>query len=83
MVEVIVKRTAFEHINDIDEIIILEDLPEIKGEFEVKRIKIEKKPVKKAITKLLKKVKYNPRYLEETYDIKKVKRNTYRNYGYL
>ena len=84
MVEVIVKKTAFEHLNDITEIVIMEELPEIKGEFEVVRVITKDNLVKKALVKLLKKVEFNPRYPEEKYGLKELKRDIYsRSYLYL
>jgi hypothetical protein len=62
----------------------LENLPEIKGEFEVKKVKVKEKPIKKALLRLIKKAEYNPKFLEETYDLKEAKRNIYlRNNGFL
>ncbi len=56
---------------------------ERKIEFKVTpSVKLEEKPLKKALSKLLKKAKYNTKFLEETVDVNKVKRNIhYRRYG--
>jgi len=61
--------------------IVLEELPveQKKIPFTLK----EQKPVKKALLKLLKKGKYNAKYLEELVSPDAAKRNVhYRNYGY-
>ena len=43
----------------------------------------KKKPFKKALLRLLKKGKYNPKYLEELVSLDAAKRNIYyRNYGH-
>jgi hypothetical protein len=48
----------------------------------ITRVKAEEKPVKKALLKLLKKAKYNAKYLEEKIPVENIKRNlNYRNYG--
>ena len=62
---------------------VLEEVP-VKLELrEVAKPQEEKKPVKKALLKLLKKGKYNAKYLEELVSPDVVKRNVdYRNYGY-
>ena len=84
MVEVIVKKSALNHLNEIEDIIIMEDLPDIEGEYEVVRVKTKKTPVRKALIKLLKKVEFNPRYSEEKYGLKELKRDTYaRDYVYI
>ena len=82
MVEVIVKKKALEKPFKVKEIIILEEFPPIEGEFEVVKVKAEKKPIKRALSKLLKKAKYNAKYLEEVFIVDSVKRNIHhRNYG--
>ncbi len=84
MVEVVVKKKALEEPFKIEEIIILEELPPIEGEFEVVKVKAEEKPIKRALSKLLKKARYNAKYLEEVFNIENLKRNIhYRNYGLL
>ncbi|MBY9014902.1 MAG: hypothetical protein KGD68_04350 [Candidatus Lokiarchaeota archaeon] len=64
------------------EFIILEELPveqELPKEVEVK---VEEKPGKKALLKLLKKGKYNAKYLEELVSVNDARRMVhYRNYG--
>jgi len=84
MVEVMVKEKALEEPFKIEDIIILEELPPIEWEFEVVKVKAEEKPIKRALSKLLKKARYNAKYLEEVFTVDKVKRNIYyRNYGLL
>ncbi len=65
------------------EVEVLEEVP-VKLEFrEVAKPQEEQKPVKKALLKLLKKGKYNAKYLEELVSPDAVKRNFhYRNYGH-
>ena len=46
MVEVIVKKKALEEPFKIEEIIILEELPPIEGEFEVVKVKAEQNQLK-------------------------------------
>jgi hypothetical protein len=84
MVEVIVRKTALNHLDEIEDIIIMEELPDIKGEYEVVKVRAKKTPIKKALINLLKKVEFNPRYPEEKYGLKELKRDTYsRSYVYL
>ena len=51
MVEVIVEKKALEKPFKVKEIIILEEFPPIEGEFEVVKVKAEKKPIKRALSK--------------------------------
>ncbi|MFX1572825.1 MAG: hypothetical protein ACFFB0_08750 [Promethearchaeota archaeon] len=82
MVEVLIEKKALKEPIKIEEIIILEELPPLEGEYEVVKVKAEEKPIKRALSKLLKKAKYNAKYLEEVFSVDKVKRNIYyRNYG--
>ncbi len=70
------------------EFIILEELlVELEKPKELE-VKAEKKPMKKALLKLLKKGKYNPKYLEELVSVKDARRMidiqrmiNYRNFG--
>jgi len=65
------------------EVEVLEEVP-VKVELrEVAKPQEEQKPVKKALLKLLKKGKYNAKYLEELVSPDAVKRNVnYRLYGH-
>ncbi|MHA2008197.1 MAG: hypothetical protein ACXABO_13360 [Promethearchaeota archaeon] len=84
MVEVIVRKTTLNHLDEIEDIIIMEELPDIEGEYEVVKVRAKKTPIKKALINLLKKVEFNPRYPEEKYGLKELKRDTYsRSYIYL
>lgn len=65
------------------EVVVLEEVP-VKPVVEEAKPQEKQKPVKKALSKLLKKGKYNPKYLEELVSLDAAKRNVhYRNYGYL
>jgi hypothetical protein len=66
------------------ELPVLEEVP-VKPELvEEAKPAEEQKPVKKSLLKLLKKGKYNAKYLEELVSPDAAKRNVYyRNYGYL
>ena len=82
MVQVYIKKKELEEPFKIDEVIILEELPAIEEDYAITRVKAEEKPVKKALLKLLKKSKYNAKYLEEKIPVENIKRNlNYRNYG--
>ena len=65
------------------EVIVLEDVP-VKLELNEEAKPQEKqKKVKKSLLKLMKKSKYNAKYLEELVSPDAAKRNVnYRNYGY-
>ena len=83
MVEILLKKNALEEPIELKEFFILEELPEAEEEYEVIRVKVEKKPVKRALLKLMKKAKYNPKYLEERYSLDEAKRKTYlKTYGF-
>jgi hypothetical protein len=82
MVQVYIKKKDLEKKEPIKiaEIIVLEELPAKDEEYEVVKVKAEEKPIKKALLKLMKKGKYNAKYLEETIPVADVKRNiNYRN----
>ncbi|NVM18161.1 MAG: hypothetical protein HWN80_10625 [Candidatus Lokiarchaeota archaeon] len=65
------------------EVVVLEEVPVKQVLREVVEPQEEQKPVKKALLKLLKKGKYNAKYLEELVSPDAAKRNVhYRNYGY-
>lgn len=82
MVEVLLKKKALEEPIELEELIILEELPTAEEDYEIVKVKLEEKPLKKALSKLLKKAKYNAKYLEEMVDVNKVKRDIhYRRYG--
>jgi len=75
MVEVLFKKRVLDEPIELKDFIILEKFSPVEEDFEMVKGKIEKKPLKKALSKLLKKGKYNPKYLEETVNINKVRRN--------
>jgi hypothetical protein len=80
MEEVLVKK-AF--LNDEKElIIVLGKLPvEVEEPKEIK-IEVDEKPVKKGLLKLMKKSKYNPRYLQEIKSVDELRRQVnFRNHG--
>ncbi|MHA1985736.1 MAG: hypothetical protein ACW98D_03760 [Promethearchaeota archaeon] len=82
MVEVLLEKKAQEDQIEFEDFVILEDLPTFEEDYDMATAKLEKKPLKKALSKLFKKAKYNSKFLEETVDINKVKRNiNYRRYG--
>jgi len=82
MVQVFIAKKAHEEPMVVEKIIIIEELPTEKEQYKRITIKTEEKPFKKAILKLLKKAKYNAKYLEERIPLDKVKRNIhYRNTG--
>ena len=86
MVQVLDRKRDFKGPFEIENVIIteefLEKFPAIEEEHEIVKEKAEKTPIKKGLSKLFKKAKYNAKYLEETIPITKVKRNIhYRNYG--
>lgn len=82
MVQVFIAKKADEELIKIEKIVIIEELPTGKEEYKRITIKTEEKSFNKALLKLLKKAKYNSKYLEELIPIKKVKRNIhYRNTG--
>ena len=65
------------------EVVFLEEVPVDQKLREEAKPQGEQKPVKKALLKLLKKGKYNAKYLEELVSLDAAKRNVhYRNYGY-
>ncbi|MFX1478158.1 MAG: hypothetical protein ACFFCI_08495 [Promethearchaeota archaeon] len=83
MVEILLKKNALEEPIELNEFCILEELPETEEEYQIVRVKVEEKPVKRALRKLLKKAMYNPKYLEETYTIDEAKRKIYlKTYGF-
>ena len=75
MVQVFIAKKAHEEPMVVEKIIIIEELPIEKEQYKRITIKTEEKPFKKAILKLLKKAKYNAKYLEERIPLDKVKRN--------
>lgn len=82
MVEVLLKKKVHEDQIELVDFIVLEDLPTVEEDFEMVTVKLDEKPLKKSLSKLLKKAKYNTKFLEETVDVNKVKRNIhYRRYG--
>ena len=82
MVEVLLKKRVLEEPIEFEDFIVLEELPTVVEDHEMVKIKLEKKPLKKALSKLLKRAKYNAKYLEEMVDVNKVKRDIhYRRYG--
>jgi len=82
MVQVYVKKKNLEEPFKIAELIVLKELPIKKDDYEVVKLKVDKIPVKKALLKLIKKGKYNAKYLEERIPVPNVKRTIhYRNTG--
>ncbi len=66
------------------EVVVLEEVPVKQELCEEAKPQEEQKPMKKALLKLLKKGKYNAKYLEDLVSPDAAKRNVnYRNYGYL
>ena len=64
-------------------VVVLEEVPVERELLVEAKPKEEQKPAKKALLKLLKKGKYNARYLEELVSPDAARRNVhYRNYGY-
>ncbi len=83
MVQVFITKKAHEELLEVEKIIIIEELPTENEEYKRVTIKTEEKSFKKALLKLLKKAKYNAKYLEELIPIEKIKRNVhYRNIGF-
>jgi ribosomal protein L22 len=81
MVEVLLKKKVLEELIELEDFVILEELTTVEEDHEMVKVELEEKPLKKALLKLLKKAKYNAKYLEEMVDVNKVKRNIlYRNY---
>lgn len=66
------------------EVVVLEEVP-VKQDLLVEvKPQEEQKPLKKALLKLMKKGKYNAKYLEELVSLDAARRNVYcRNYGNL
>jgi hypothetical protein len=82
MVQVFIAKKAHEEPMVVEKIIIIEELPTEKEQYKRITIETEEKPFKKALLKLIKKAKYNAKYLEERIPLKNVKRNIhYRNTG--
>ncbi len=82
MVQVLIKKKELEKPFVLEDIIIVEELPAIKEDYEIIKVKAAEKPVKKALLKLMKKAKYNAKYLEEKIPVEKIRSNIhYRNYG--
>lgn len=82
MVQVLIKKKDMKEPFQIAELVILEELPAKKEEYEIAKVKAEEKPIKKALLKLMKKTKYNAKYLEECFSVDKIRRNIhYRNSG--
>ena len=82
MVEVLLKKKVHEDQIELVDFIILEDLPTVEEDYEMVEVKLEEKPLKKSLSKLMKKAKYNAKFLEEMVEVNKVKRNIhYRRYG--
>ncbi|MFW9822502.1 MAG: hypothetical protein ACFFE4_06185 [Candidatus Thorarchaeota archaeon] len=80
MVEVLLKRKTLEEPVKFEDLVVLEEFPSVEEDYV--KVKVEEKPVKKALSRLMKKAKYNAKYLEEMVDVNKVKRNlNYRRYA--
>lgn len=81
MVEVLLKKKVLEELIELEDFVILEELTTVEEDHEMVKVELEEKSLKKALLKLLKKAKYNAKYLEEMVDVNEVKRNIlYRNY---
>jgi len=66
------------------EVVVLEEVSVKPELLEEAKLQEEQKPVKKSLLKLMRKGKYNPKYLEELVSRDAAKRNLhYRNYGNL
>lgn len=80
MVEVLLKRKTLEEPVKFEDLVVLEEFPSVEEDYV--KVKVKEKPVKKALSRLMKKAKYNAKYLEEMVDVNKVKRNlNYRRYA--
>jgi len=73
MVQVLEKEKNPEEGIVLEEFLILEELPMEEEQVEELEIALREKPVKKALLKLINKVKYNAKFLEETVPIEKVR----------
>lgn len=79
MVQVYIKKRDLE---EPIKLIVLEKLPAKDEEVEVVKVKAEEKPIKKALLKIMKKGKYNAKYLEERIPVADAKRKiNFRNTG--
>ncbi|MFX0049088.1 MAG: hypothetical protein ACFE8G_13130 [Candidatus Hermodarchaeota archaeon] len=66
------------------EVVVLEEVPVEQDLLVEVKPQEEQKPLKKALLKLMKKGKYNAKYLEELVSLDAARRNVYcRNYGNL
>ncbi|MHA2008983.1 MAG: hypothetical protein ACXADW_15820 [Candidatus Hodarchaeales archaeon] len=82
MVQVFIAKKANEKPIEVEKIIIIEEIPEKKEEYKRITIEADEKGFKRSLLKLIKKAKHNPKYLQETRSIDKIKRNlNYRNTG--
>ncbi len=82
MVEVLFEKRTLDEPIELEDLIILEEFPTVEEDYEMVKVKLGEKPLKKALSKLLKKAKYNAKYLEEMVNVNKIKRDIhYRRYG--
>ena len=82
MVQILEKEEKSKDRIELDESLILEELPMEREQVEEVDVASREKPVKKALLKLIRKSKYNPNYLKETIPIEKLKNKFhFRNYG--
>lgn len=73
MVQVLEKEKNPEQGIELEEFIILEELPIEEEQVKEQEVAQREKPVKKALLKLINKAKYNAKYLEETVPVEKVR----------
>lgn len=73
MVQVLEKEKKPEQSIELEEFIILEELPMEEEQVEELEVSKREKPVKKALLKLIKKAKYNAKFLEETVPVEKMR----------
>jgi len=73
MVQFLEREKEHEQGIELEEFIILEELPMEEEQVEELEIAQQEKPVKKVLWKLIKKAKYNAKFLEETVPVEKVK----------
>ena len=82
MVQILEKEKKSKDGIELEEFLILEELPMEQEQVEEIEVAPREKPVKKALLKLINKSKYNAKYLEEKVSIEKVKnKHHFRNHG--
>jgi len=68
--EVLLKKNVLKDLIELEDLVIIKELSTVQEDYEMVKVKLEEKPLKKALLKMLKKAKY----LEEIVDVNKVKR---------